>query len=185
MEDALWKLLGFLLAAVLVVVVPTMSLLERQDDITLSLVQAESARFADAARDMGMVSPEMYERFEQRLLATGMRYDVRLRHERHAWQPVYDTTATGLVFTGAFERSSITEGEHGILSVLYPEVPASDTQDANSRHYGMHVGDQFFVEVSSRGDTMATSWRRMFFSRNSETVGIFARAGGMVRNEAP
>ena len=185
MEDALWKLFGLLLAAILVVVVPTMSLLERQDDITLALVQAETARFADSARDMGMISPEMYERFEQRLQATGMRYDVRLRHERHAWQPVYETTAAGLVFTGTFERSSVTEGELGILSVLFPPLAGSAGQDPAARQYGMHVGDQFFVEVSSRGDTMASAWRKLFFSREAAVVGIFARAGGMVRNEAP
>jgi hypothetical protein len=48
----------------------------------------------------------------------------------------------------------------------------------------MHAGDLLFVEVESRGETMAGSLRRMVFSRSSSGMGIFARAGGMVRNEA-
>lgn len=186
MEDALWKILGFLLAVVLVVVIPMMSLLERQDDVTLVIAQAEATRFADTARDMGTITPAMYERFVERLHATGMRYDIRLRHERHSWQPVYETTATGLVFTGEFTRSSLTEGESVILSALFPETePASATTEATNPCYDMHVGDQFYVEVCSRGETAAASWRRMFLSQNAAGVGILARAGGMVRNEAP
>lgn len=181
MEDALWKLLGFLLAAILLVAVPTMSLAERQDDITLSVVQAEANRFADTARDMGMISPRMYDRFVERLQATGLRYDIRLRHDRHAWQPVYQTTNTGLDFTGEYERSSVTEGESTILGVLYPDDMAG--MEESSRFYRMHVGDQLQVEVRSRGDTLAASWRRMFFSSDNSGMEILARAGGMVRNE--
>lgn len=183
MEDALWKLLGILLAVVLVVVIPTMSMLERQDDITLAIVQAETTRFADTVRDMGHVSPAMYERFVGRLHATGLRYDIRLRHERHAWQPEYETTAGGLVFSGRFYRSSMTEGEETVLSVLYPADPSPE--DATRHHYALHAGDLWHVEVQSRGATMAAGWRTLFLGRRQDGIGILARAGGMVRNEAP
>ena len=181
MEDALWKLFGFVLAVVLVIVVPMMSLLERQDDMTVAIAQAEATRFADTVRDMGTVTPAMYERFVNRLQATGLRYDVRLRHQRHQWQPVYETSAAGLTFTGEYTRSVLTEGEQVILAALYPQV---DTQES-SGCYRMHVGDQFHVEVVSRGETAAAAWRRMFLSASTAELGILARAGGMVRNEAP
>lgn len=181
MEEALWKLAGFLLAAVLVIAVPTMSLLERQDDVTRALVQAEANRFADTARDMGAISPALYERLQDRLRATGMLYDIRIRHESHAWIPVYTTTATGLTDTGTFDMSAVTEGETQILSVLYPSEAVPSPAE---RLYRMHAGDLLFVEIASRGETLAGAWRRMFLSGNGGGMAIMARAGGMVRNEA-
>ncbi len=182
MEDALWKLAGFLLAAVLLVAVPTMSLLERQDDVTRSLVQAEANRFADTARDMGAISPALYERLQDRLQATGLLYDIRIRHESHAWMPVFASTRTGLADTGTFGMSAVTEGEARILSTLYPE--AASPVDEATRLYRMHAGDLLFVEIASRGETLAGAWRRMFLPGGGRGVAILARAGGMVRNEA-
>jgi hypothetical protein len=185
MEDALWKLFGFILAVVLVIVVPMMSLLERQDDMTLAIAQAEATRFADTARDMGTVTPAMYERFVNRLHATGLRYDIRLRHQRHQWQPVYETTPTGLLFTGEYTRSVMTEGEQVILAALYPPAASQGASQEASGSYRMHVGDQFHVEITSTGESAAAAWRRMFLSAGTAEAGILARAGGMVRNEAP
>jgi hypothetical protein len=182
MDDALWKLAGFLLAAILVFMVPTMAMLERQDDVTQSLVQAETNRFADTARDMGAISPQLYERFSDRLSATGLHYDIRIRHQKRSWIPVYATTTSGLSFTGDYGQSRITDGEQSVLGILYPSSAAG--VDDVSRQYRMHAGDLLFVEVESRGETMAGSLRRMLFFRPSSGMGIFARAGGMVRNEA-
>jgi hypothetical protein len=182
MDDALWKLAGFLLAAILIFMVPTMALLERQDDVTQSLVQAEANRFADTARDLGAISPRLYDRFTERLSATGLRYDIRIRHQKRSWAPVYSSTPSGTSFTGTYGQTRITDGEQSVLTVLYPYTTAG--VDDASRQYRMHAGDLLFVEVESRGETMAGSLRRVVFSRSSSGMGIFARAGGMVRNEA-
>ncbi len=182
MDDALWKLAGFLLAAVLLFLVPTMALLERQDDVTRALVQAEANRFVDTARDMGAISPRLYARFADRLAMTGLRYDIRIRHEKRAWTPEYVEGAGGLSFTGEYGQSRVTEGEQNVLATLFPQGSAAI--DDPSRQYGMHAGDLLFVEVESRGDTMAGALRKMIFSRKSAGMGILARAGGMVRNEA-
>lgn len=187
MEDALWKLTGFLLAAILLFMVPTMAMLERQDDVTLSLVQAEANRFADTARDMGAITPRLYDRFTERLSATGLLYDIRIRHQKRSWAPVYATTtsglaaASGLAFSGEYDQSRVTEGEQKIIGILYPAT-AADMDDA-SRQYRMSAGDLLFVDVASRGETMAGALRRMLLFRSIPGMGILARAGGMVRNE--
>ncbi len=182
MEDALWKLAGFLLAAVLLFLIPTMALLERQDDITQSLVQAEVSRFADTARDMGAISPRLYERFTDRLASTGLRYNIRLRHEKRSWTPEYVETNGSLSFSGDFGQSRVTEGERTIIAVLFPDGTSS--LDDDSRQYRMHAGDLLFVEVENRGLTMAGSLRQMIFASDDSGMGILARGGGMVRNEA-
>lgn len=185
MEDALWKLSGFILSAILLFAIPTMSLLERQDDITRAVVQAETNRFADTARDMGYISAEQYERFNNRLKATGLIYDIRIRHERRSWQPVYLTTANGLVFTGEYRQSRITEGENSVLSAIYSVDSESTLSDGiEGGRYFLNAGDMLIVEAQSRGKTMAASWRSIFLTSAGSGMGIFARAGGMVRNEA-
>ncbi len=182
MDDAIWKLLGFILSAVLLFAIPTMALLERQDDVTQSMVQAEANRFVDTARDMGYISPQLYTRFSERLQATGLHYNIRIRHEKRTWIPVYDSVGTGLVFTGNYDQSRVVAGEADVLATLFPTggIPP----DEASLHYNMHAGDLLFVEVRSRGETMADAMRRWLWFGQGAASGIWGRAGGMVRNEA-
>lgn len=182
MDDALWKLVGFLLSAVLLFAIPTMALLERQDDITRALVQTEVNRFVDTSRDMGYISPQLYSRFTDRLGATGLRYNIKLRHEKRTWIPVYENVGAGLVFQGEYDQSRVMEGEATVLSTLYPNNTVS--VDDKQRQYPLHQGDMLFVEVQSTGETMAGSLRRLIYFGRETSSGILARAGGMVRNEA-
>jgi len=182
MDDALWKLVGFLLSAVLLFAIPTMAILERQDDVTRALVQTEVNRFVDTSRDMGYISPQVYSRFTDRLEATGLHYTIKLRHEKKTWVPVYESVGTSLVFQGEYRQSRVVEGESVVLSVLYPDDSTSvyDKQ----RQYAMHEGDLLFVEVQNTGETMSGSLRKLLYFGNGTSSGILARAGGMVRNEA-
>jgi hypothetical protein len=182
MDNALWKLTGFILAAVLMLWIPLVSMLERQDDIALSIVESEVTRFVDTARDMGKITPRLYNDFLARLEATGSRYDVRIRHQRSEIIPVYDTASGSLGFTGAWSDSRVTEGESLILSILYPDDRSIKLDDAR-RVYRMRSGDLLFLEVSNKGHTMAATLSMLFF-KAADVPDIFVRAGGMVRNEA-
>ncbi len=182
MDRILWKVLAFLVCAVLLFLVPLLNMLERQDDIAYNIIFAECSRFSDICRDTGYISPDMYTDFMNRINSTGNTYDIRLIHVKRSVNPVYRQSGSSLAFTGEYEIIHVTRGEDEILDVLFPPTAAS-TLD-KSRRYEMAMGDLFFVEVKNKGKTMAVAIRDMIMFSDSKTPSIFVRAGGMVRNEA-
>ena len=183
MDNVIWKVLAFLLCALLVFLAPLMSLLERQDDIAYSVVFAECNRFVDACRDTGYITPNMYSEFVERLSSTGNFYDIRISHIHRSVSPVYKQEGGVLTFTGEYDIVKSGAGQEEILSVLFPKNFALSPLD-KSRYYLMSMGDLLFVEVKNTGKTMAASLRGMILFSDSQAPSIFVRAGGMVRNEA-
>jgi len=183
MDGPLWKVLGFFLAAVLLFLVPVLYMLERQDSIAYTVVFTETNRFADAARDTGYITPEMYNDFVRRLNATGCTFEIHIQHLRTMVIPVYREKGQTSEFTGEYEVVRISQGEDAILSVLFPDDSSADEHD-KSRRYEMKAGDLLFVEVRNKGKTMATALRDMMLFTDTKTPTLFVRAGGLVRNEA-
>ncbi|NLU52570.1 MAG: hypothetical protein GXX10_06880 [Clostridiaceae bacterium] len=183
MENTLWKILAFLLCAILLFLAPLMSILERQDDIAYNVVLTECNRFVDTCRDLGYITPNIYLELTERLNSTGNMYDIKLSHISRTVDPVYVENGSSLVFTGEYEVHHVAFGESQILSVLFPEdntLPAYH----KDRRYLMSMGDLLFIEVKNRGKTMAQALRDMILFTDTQSPSIFVRAGGMVRNEA-
>lgn len=183
MDSPLWKLLGFFLAAVLLFLVPVMSILERQDDVAFTAVFTEVNRFADSARDTGYITPNMYTEFVNRLNATGNTFEVSLRHVKSVINPVYRQNGANLEFTGEYEINRLSVSETEILSTLFPDNSSLDVFD-KARRYDMKEGDLLFAEVKNKGKTMATALRDMMLFSDTQTPTLFVRSGGLVRNEA-
>lgn len=183
MENTLWKILAFIICALLLFLAPLMSFLERQDDITYSVVFAECSRFVDACRDTGYITPNMYNEFISRLSSTGNTYDIKLSHIMRSVNPVYKENGANLTFTGEYDIIHKAASERRILEALFPNGSNVSALD-KSRFYKMRMGDLLFVEVKNKGKTMATAIRDMVLFSDTKSPGIFVRTGGMVRNEA-
>ncbi len=183
MDKTFWKILAFMLCAVLLFLFPLMTMLDRQDDIAYNIVLTESNRFVDACRDTGYITPGMYSEFTNRIESTGNTYSIKLSHIKRSVSPVYNQVSGVLTFADEYEITHINRSEYMILKVLYPNNPTASEHD-KSRRYDMGMGDLFFVEVENKGKTMATAIRDMILFRDTHNPGIFVRSGGMVRNEA-
>lgn len=182
MDKTLWKILAFLLCAILLFLVPLLNMLERQDDIAYNVVLTECNRFVDICRDTGFITPNLYSEFVNRINSTGNTYQIRLSHIKRSVNPVYKQENGTMVFTGEHEVIHVNKGEQEILGVLFPMNSSSSLE--KSRRYEMGMGDLFFVEVQNRGKTMAAAIRDMMLFTDSNAPSIFIRSGGMVRNEA-
>lgn len=183
MDSPLWKILGFFIAALLLFLGPLMNVLERQDNIAYTVVFSEANRFVDAARDTGYITPNMYLELRDTLNATGNSYKISIRHVKSVVNPVYEFRGSVLSFTGEYTVSRYTVGEAEILATLFPSNSTAGVHD-KARYYTMKAGDMLFVEVRNEGKTMAAALRDMVLLTDTQTPGIFVRAGGLVRNEA-
>lgn len=183
MENALWKVLAFILCAVLLFLVPLTAIMDRQDDIAYSVVLTECNRFVDTCRDTGYITPSLYSELVKRLNSTGNIYTINLSHIKRIVNPIYEESSGILVFTGEYDINHVTESEYKIMDTLFPDNSTVSDLD-KARRYNMKMGDLFFVEVQNNGKTMATAIRDMLMFSDTKSPGIFVRAGGMVRNEA-
>lgn len=183
MGESLWKILAFILCAVLLFIVPLTTILDRQDDIAYNVVLTECNRFVDTCRDTGFITPTLYSEFIRRINSTGNTYIVKISHIKRIVNPVYEERNGGLVFTEEYGINHVTQPEYLIMDTLFPSNSSLSVLD-KSRRYNMSMGDLLFVEVQNSGKTMSTAVRDMILFSDTKAPGIFIRSGGLVRNEA-
>ena len=183
MGESLWKILAFLLCAVLLFIVPLTTMLDRQDDIAYNMVLTECNMFVDMCRDAGYITPASYSEFVTRINTTGNTYIIKLSHIKRTVNPIYEQKNGALVFTGEYDINHVTQPEYLIMDTLFPSNSTLSSLD-KSRRYRMTMGDLLFVKVQNNGKTMATAIRDMILFSDTKSPEIFVKSGGMVRNEA-
>ena len=78
MSDSLMVMIAIFVAAILMFIFPLLSLSERNDDISQSVVQTATSEFVDKISISGKIKATDYEVFAQEILGTGNTYDIEL-----------------------------------------------------------------------------------------------------------
>lgn len=168
-EEALWKVLGFFLAVILMFMVPLITLYDRQDDINYSLIYTELNRLSDVVRDSGKLEERVYEDFLRRLSLTGSQYQITLEHLEKVYVPIYDGAG---VFQEAYQISYNGTYKDDIENVLQAQGT-----------YKMGIGDLFFLTVENSSPTKSQIVRQIFYGLSSKYPAIYIRGGGMIRHD--
>jgi hypothetical protein len=176
------KLLGALLAILLLYIVPAAQAAERQDDISGLNTYHSTVRFVDMVRTKGYITPTMYNDFMRELELTGNTYEVELEHMHKKYVPDYADSSRPDSFLGYY--SSVYDGYYNpqILPVLFPDnqQPKSD----QTRRYTMMSGDYFTVRVHNTNRTPADLYKAWLLGgADSGKPAVTASYGGMVLNE--
>lgn len=168
-EDALWKLLAFLVAVILMFVAPLMTLYDRQDAITYSVAFSAVNELVDVSRGMGEVKALNYQKLMDKLSATGNTYDVRMEHYKKVYVPVYDNA-------GAFQNG---------YEIVYEGVFTKEITDqlTATGSYDMAAGDLLYIHVENRSKTRAQLARGLLLRTSENYPVIIVRSGGMVHHE--
>ena len=151
-------------------VFPIMDTWERQDDISYMSVYATVVEFVDSVRNLGRITPDMYEKFIQELNSTGNRFEITLEHRRRLYgldennKPI---SAYKNVYTSTIEE------------VLNDTSTPSNTSD---NIYNLTAGDYFYVSVKNTNKTQSTLIKEVLYASMQETFKIGVPYGGMVRN---
>jgi hypothetical protein len=169
-EEALWKVLGFFLAVILMFMAPLITLYDRQDDINYSLIYTELNQLADIVRDTGKLDERVYEDFLRRLSLTGSQYRITLEHLEKVYVPIYDASG---VFQEDYQISYNGTYKEGIESMLQTHGT-----------YEMAIGDLFFLTVENSSPTKSQIVRQIFYGLSSKYPSIYIRGGGMIRHDA-
>ncbi|MFD0619035.1 hypothetical protein ACFQZR_16340 [Paenibacillus sp. GCM10027629] len=181
MINSIAKVAGLILAVLLLFVFPNQDLYQRQDDISSMLVYKSVTNFVDAARDIGYVTPQMYNDFFNELAMTGNSYDIQMEHRQKRYDPVYLDPTDVSTFQDDVQLNYEYHGRGDILATLFPNN--TKTMDDKSRHYEMNIGDYFGVTVTNTNRTAATVMMDALTGGVSTNHNIVVPYGGLVRNE--
>jgi hypothetical protein len=180
MADSFSKIVAIFLAALLLFVVPIKNEFERIDNTSRIYVLNETAKFVDSVRNLGYITPLMYQDYMGRLEATNNIYEVRLEHSIKTFDPVYSDPLDEDTFDGDYLVGFNSYYNNVILPVLFPDPPIDEDAD---RTYRLSRGDYFTVTVFNKNKTMATKLQEMLYNGNAPVTKIYVRYGGMVKDE--
>ena len=78
MSDSLITVIAIILTAVLLLVLPVMTMADRADDISKTDVETMTSNFVNEIRTIGKLTSEKYNKFVEELTSTGNTYDIEM-----------------------------------------------------------------------------------------------------------
>lgn len=184
MPNALSKVAAIFIVVVLLFIYPIKNELERQDETSRIYVLNKTIGFVDSVRNLGYISPDMYEDYLGELAATGNLYKVEMEHAELEYLPVLEYIS-GKYETrpGEFQKSYINTYTAEIEDCLFPD-PGPFGSPGLGKHYVMRKGDYFTVSVVNQNKTMATRIQEIVYGRVISPEKIFVTYGGMIKDES-
>ena len=175
MDNILMTVLALFIATILVFIFPLMSLTERNDDISQTIVQTATTEFVDKISLSGSIKPSDYEEYIQKIESTGNTFDVQIevQHLDENFSKKNSTTAKDLI--GENERYSTFGTE--ILDNMYLE-------DGSSQNYILKKGDNVIVTARNTNKTMAETLRTFVYKITGKgTYQVIASSSSMISND--
>lgn len=150
---------------------------ENQDDTTKVFVLTETAKFVDSVRNLGYITPNMYQEFSRKLSATNNIYAIEMEHYHKKYDPIYGDPTVASTFKNDFNVNFKATYTNVIMDKLFPTTIKPD------RTYKLSQSDYFAVRVRNTNKTLATKVQEMLFNANLGNAKIIIRYGGMVKDE--
>ncbi|WP_028545449.1 hypothetical protein [Paenibacillus taiwanensis] len=181
MVDVLSKLIGFIIAILLLFIFPLQQSYARQADIQYLHVFKSTTEFTDAIRDMGYITPRMWLDFQDELTQLGIMMDIKMEHSAKRYDPIYDDPLKPESFHEEFLVRHEVTNTADIMQILFPH--SAEPNEALTRRYTLKTGDFIQVKVTNRQQLAADVLLEWLTSSFSEWKRIDVSVGGMVRNE--
>lgn len=174
MSDTLMVVIGIFVAVILMFIFPLMSLSERTDDISQTVVQTAASEFVDKVSVAGKIKPSDYEAFAQTIAATGNTYEIEIEVQHLDENPGKKAVTTSGSLVGENVRYSTFTSE--ILGKMYND-------DGSTKDYELKKGDNIIVTAKNTNKTMAQMLRTTFYKVTGQgTSEVAASASSMVVN---
>ena len=168
MSDSLITVIAIMLTAVLLLVLPVMTMADRADDISKTDVETMTSNFVNEIRTIGKLTSEKYNKFVEELTSTGNTYDIEMEFKILDENPGKKSTQSA--------KDKI--GENVYYSVYTSQI--EDILNSN-KNYNLKEGDLFSVNVKNTNQTLAQQLKNFFYTVvGNDTYTIAASHGGMV-----
>ena len=168
MQSSTSTIIAICVAAVLLFVVPLVTLTDRNDNVVQENVKLIVEEYVSDIRNTGKITAEGFQDFENRLSATGNVYDIEMQVQILDENPGKKTMQAN--YTKIGENVYYSEYTSQILNKL-----------KTKKKITLKEGDFIYVGVTNQNNTTAQTLKSSFlsFSNDGEYV-ISADSSGMV-----
>ena len=167
MQSSTSTIIAIFVAAVLLFVVPLVTLTERNDNVVQENVKVIVEEFVTDIKNTGELTPEKYQDFENRLAATGNVYDIELQLQILDENPGKKTMQANYTKIGE--------------NVYYSEYTTQVLEKLKSGKITLKEGDLVYVGVTNQNSTASQTLKSTFLSfANADEYVISADSSGMV-----
>lgn len=171
MSDTMVTIIAIFLAAVLMFILPLMSVSERGEDVSQLAVQTATQEFVDKVATKGVITKEDYDAYVQALGITGNTYDIEIEVQHLDGNPGKKATIADLI------------GENLRYSEFTSTILRFIESDTEGNKYVLSKGDNVIVSVKNTNTTLAQLLRNFVYSvTGNETYQIGATASSLVVN---
>jgi len=169
MSDSLITVIAIMLTAVLLLVLPVMTMADRADDISKTDVETMTSNFVNEIRTIGKLTSEKYNKFVEELTSTGNTYDIEMEFKILDENPGKKSTQSA--------KDKI--GENVYYSVFTTQI--QEALEGKNKVYNLKEGDIVNVSVKNTNLTLSQSLKNFFYTVvGNDTYTIAASSSGLV-----
>ena len=169
MSDSLITVIAIILTAVLLLVLPVMTMADRADDISKTDVETMTPNFVNEIRTIGKLTSEKYNKFVEELTSTGNTYDIEMEFKILDENPGKKSTQSA--------KDKI--GENVYYSVFTTQI--QEALEGENKVYNLKEGDIINVSVKNTNLTLSQSLKNFFYTVvGNDTYTIAASSSGLV-----
>ena len=169
MSDSLITVIAIMLTAVLLLVLPVMTMADRADDISKTDVETMTSNFVNEIRTIGKLTSEKYNKFVEELTSTGNTYDIEMEFKILDENPGKKSIQT----------SKDKIGENVYYSVFTTQI--QEALEGENKVYNLKEGDIINVSVKNTNLTLSQSLKNFFYTVvGNDTYTIAASSSGLV-----
>ena len=169
MSDSLITVIAIMLTAVLLLVLPLMTIADRADYISKTDVETMTSNFVNEIRTIGKLTSEKYNKFVEELTSTGNTYDIEMEFKILDENPGKKSTQSA--------KDKI--GENVYYSVFTTQI--QEALEGENKVYNLKEGDIINVSVKNTNLTLSQSLKNFFYTVvGNDTYTIAASSSGLV-----
>lgn len=169
MEDTTVSIIGIMVAAIIMFLVPLILIADRADDISQLVVQTATAEFVDEVIKNGKITNNQYQNFISRLVSSGNAYEIDMEVK------ILD------------ENTSKIGGNNTYYSIFTSQIEdiigtsALNVDNNSDGKIILKQGDEISVTVRNNGKTFSQSLKSFYYNIVGSDIQIItATASGTV-----
>lgn len=172
MENTPMDIIGIMLGAVLLFIVPLFLVADRADDVSQLSAQTTTAEFINEVVKEGVITSDNYQRFTSALFSFGNTFDIDLEVK------ILDKTTSKMVTDSNIQQIGNNSYYSLYTSQVEDKIGLSSTSQGNNR-YGKLIlkqGDQVSVTVRNSSRTLSQTLKNIYYNISGADIHIIAAA---------
>ena len=151
MSDTFITVVAIMLAAVLILVMPVMTMADRVDTVSQTDIETKTSDFVNEIKSTGKLTPEKYSKFIEELTATGNTYNVEMEFKILDENPGKKSIQT----------SKDKIGENVYYSIFTTQI---ENVINSGKNYNLKEGDIVNVTVRNTNKTLSQTLKNFFYT---------------------